>query len=153
MIKPNLSVIRLVQQCSHFTICIYNDERTKCLQNWFCLQCWCRGDSLFSICNWQYGLFRTHVRTIRNRIIRNCSTAIVHIHLRAIFVLCWCCEWSNNWQDCQTVTNAIVNAPELPEIQQNKIFLMQVDKNELQLATYNNLWACFICMFMKDKAF
>ena len=72
---------------------------------------------------------------------------------RAIFVLCWCCEWSNNWQDCQAVTNAIVNAPELPERQQNKIFLMQVDKNELQLATYNNLWACFICMFMKDKVF
>ena len=42
-------------------------------------------------------------------------------------------------KDCQTVTNAIVNAPELPEKQQNKIFLKQVDKNELQLATYNNL--------------
>ena len=55
--------------------------------------------------------------------------------------------------NCQTVINAIANAPELPERQQNKIFLMQVDKNELQLATYNNLWACFICMFMKDKVF
>ena len=30
---------------------------------------------------------------------------------------------------------------------------MQVDKNELHLATYNNLWACFICMFMEDKVF
>jgi len=28
-------------------------------------------DSLFSICNWQYALFRTRVRTIRN-----CSAAI-----------------------------------------------------------------------------
>ena len=56
-------------------------------------------------------------------------------------------------KDCQTVTNAIVNAPELPERQQNKIFLKQVSKNELQLATYNNLWTCFICIFMKDKAF
>ena len=56
-------------------------------------------------------------------------------------------------KDCQTVTNAIVNAPVLPERQQNKILLTQVDKNELQLATYHYLWTCFICIIMKDKAF
>ena len=78
---------------------------------------------------------------------------------RAIFVLCWCCEWSNNWQDCQTVTNTIVNAPELPERQQNKILFMQVEKNaswqKWTSACYlqYTLWACFICMFMKDKVF
>ena len=31
--------------------------------------------------------------------------------------------------------------------------LKQVDKNELQLAMYNNLWTYFICNYMKDKAF
>ena len=56
-------------------------------------------------------------------------------------------------KDCQTVTNAIVNASELLERQKYKIFLKQVDKNELQLAMYNNLWTYFICNYMKDKAF
>ena len=50
--------------------------------------------------------------------------------------------------NCQTVINAIANAPELPERQQNKIFLMQVDKNELQLPTYNIPYehALFVCL-------
>ena len=38
--------------------------------------------------------------------------------------------------NCQTVINAIANAPELPERQQNKIVLMQVDKNELMSMLY-----------------
>ena len=50
--------------------------------------------------------------------------------------------------ESQTVTNAIVNAPVLPERQQNKIYLMQVDKNELQLATYKITYdhALFVCL-------
>ena len=77
----------LANLCSFqlFFLCTLIDQRPHTLNAIpFCSLKSCKQmpDSLFSISFRQYALFRTQVR-----IIRNCSAAIVHIHLRAIFVV------------------------------------------------------------------